>query len=400
MKNEIMLGIAERYGTPVYIYDLQNIREQIKKLKESIGIYPKTKFLYAVKANYNIHLVKEIINQGFGIDAVSPEEVQLGINCGVDPKKIMFTGNNITDSEMIQVHEMGVLLNIDSLSRLEKFGKKYPGSDVCVRFNPNIGGGNHKHNITGGSDTKFGISYLHMNEVLKIVNKYNLRLKGIHEHIGSGWLELDTPLIALNIILEIASKIPGLDFVNIGGGFGIPYHPNQKELDIKNLGKKINEKLIEFYKNYGIKLELRLEPGRYIVCKAGYLLTKVNTIKKNPEGKIFVGTDTGMNQMIRVALYDAYHSIVNLSNKTDKIGYYNICGNVCESSDFFAKDRKMSEIREGDILSIENTGAYGFAMSSNYQFRPLPAEVIVDGNKIILSRRRETFDDLLNRYKN
>lgn len=396
MNNEILLGIIKEHKTPTYIYDLNKVKEQINKLKKYIT-YPKTEFLYAIKANYNPHITKEIIKQGFGIDAVSPEEVKLGIHHGADIKDILFTGNNMTDEEMDEVHELGVLLNIGSLSRLEKFGKKYPNSDVCVRFNPNVGGGLHKYDITGGPDSKFGISYLQLNEVLEIIKKYNLRLIGIHQHIGSGWLKLDSPLKALDVIIDIASKIQDLEFIDLGGGFGVPYSPNQSELDIEELGKKINEKFVNFCKSYGKELKLRIEPGRYIVCQAGHLLVEVNTLKQIPEGKIFVGTNSGMNHMIRVPLYDAYHEIKNISNPNGELKKYDICGNICESSDFFAKDREISEIREGDIISIENTGAYGFAQACNYQFRPLPTEVIVD-NEIILSRKRETFKDLLDRY--
>ncbi|MBU2634337.1 MAG: diaminopimelate decarboxylase [Nanoarchaeota archaeon] len=398
MINETLLKLAKEYNTPLYVYDLKKVKEQINKLKKFIGIYPNIEFLYAIKANYNPHLTKEIVKQGFGIDAVSLEEVKLGILAGAKPQKIIFTGNNMTDIEMTEVHKLGVLLNIGSLSRLEKFGKKYPGSDVCVRFNPNIGYANHKYNITGGPNSKFGISYLQLDEVLKIIDEYNLNLIGIHEHIGSGWLKINAPLKALEIILEIASKLPSLKFIDLGGGFGIPYHPDENELDISKLGQKINERFTTFCKEYKRELKLILEPGRYIVCQAGHLLIEVNTIKKSPEGKIFVGTNSGMNHMIRVPLYNAHHEIINLSNSNGVIINYNICGNICESSDFFAHDRPISEIKEGDIISIKNTGAYGFVQACNYQFRPLPAEVVIDDDKIILSRKRETFEDLLKRY--
>jgi diaminopimelate decarboxylase len=397
MKNEILLKITKEYGTPIYVYDINKVKEQVEKLKKSV-IYSKTEFLYAIKANYNPFITREIINQGFGIDAVSLEEVKMGLVCGANPKNILYTESNMTDEEMEKTHNLGVLINIGSLSRLEKFGKKYSGSKVCVRFNPNIGDSNHKYNLTGGLNSKFGISYLQLNEVLNLIEKYNLKLIGIHHHIGSGWLNLKSPLKALDVILEIASKIKNLEFINLGGGFGIPYKPDQTELDIEELGKKISDKFDEFCKNYGKELILKIEPGRYIVCQAGHLLTEVNTIKKSPEGRMFAGTNSGMNHMIRVPLYDAHHEIKNISNPNGKLEKYDVCGNICESSDFFAKERDISEIREGDILSIENTGAYGFAMACNYQFRPLPSEIIVNGNKIILSRKRETFEELFNKY--
>ena len=399
MNKRDLLQIAKEHRTPTYVYDLEKLEKQINKLKKAFT-YPRTKFLYAVKANFNLHLVENIVKNGFGIDAVSPEEAELGIRCGAEHSSIIFTGNNMGDEDMKRAHELKVLLNIDSLSRLKKFGSSYPNSDVCVRFNPDVGAGNHHYNITGGEESKFGISYLQLQDVLKIINIHNLRLVGIHHHIGSGWLNMSSPLSALEIILELASKIQGLDFIDLGGGFGIPYKPDEEELDINRLGNKVSEMFSTFCEKYGKELELRLEPGRYVVAQAGHLLVRVTTIKENPQGKIFVGVDSGMNHMIRVPLYDAYHEIINLSNPNGEQKNYNVCGNVCESSDFFAKDRQLPFVREGDILSIEDTGAYGFAMSSNYQLRARPAEVIIyEDGTTFLSRKRETLKDILSKYE-
>lgn len=398
MDNETLLAIAQEYGTPTYVYDMDKIREQSNKLKGCFT-YPNTKFLYALKANYNPHIVREIIRQNFGIDAVSPEEVVLGLKLGANQNSVIFTGNNMSNEDMTAVHNSGVLLNIDSLSRLEKFGQAYPSSDVCVRFNPDVGDGIHEHDITGGPNSKFGVPYQQIKEVLDIVEKYNLRLRGIHQHIGSGWLNLESPLKALGIILEIASQIKGLDFIDLGGGFGIPYKPEEKELDIAVLAKKINERFTEFSQQYGNEVGLIIEPGRYIVAQAGHLLAEVTALKETFYGKRIVGINSGMNHMIRTALYGAYHKIINLSNPAGDLLSYDVCGNVCESSDFFARDRRLPFVREGDILSIEDTGAYGFAMSSDYQLRAKPAEVIVDGDRIFLSRRRGSINDFLPKYQ-
>src|SRR3990167_248553 len=351
MNNRTLLQIAKEHMTPAYVYDLEKVREQITKLKNAFT-YSRTRFLYAIKANFNPHLVKEIVKNGFGIDAVSPEEVECGILCGAECSSIMFTGNNMSNEDMKEVHRYGALLNINSLSRLEKFGTFYPGSDVCIRFNPDIGAGNHKHNITGGEESKFGSPHSQLQDVLDIVNKYNLNLVGIHHHIGSGWLDIESPLNALEIILQLAHEIQGLEFIDLGGGLGIPYKPNEKELNIKILGNRISERFSGFCeKDYGKELELRLEPGRYVVAQAGHLLVEVTTLKENPQGRIFVGVNSGMNHMIRVPFYDAYHRIINLSNLNGKQKTYYVCGNVCESSDFFAKDRQIPEIREGDRKS-------------------------------------------------
>ena len=210
MSNEFFIGsddvldIVREYGTPLYLYDLAIIRERIRELQEDIGQYEKTEFLYAIKANYNPHIVKHIIALGLGIDAVSLQEVWIGLACGASVEQLLFTGNNMTDEEMHAVHELGVLLNIGSLSRLEKYGKAYPRSRVCVRFNPNIGIASHETNITGGPDSKFGISFQEVDRVIAIAKKYDLQVVGVHQHIGSGWLRIREPLLALDVILDIA----------------------------------------------------------------------------------------------------------------------------------------------------------------------------------------------------
>lgn len=385
--------LVEQFGTPLYAYDLGVIHARIDELFATVGAYKNTQFLYAIKANFNPHIVQEIVNRGCGIDAVSIDEVKLGLLCSATPKNILFTENNITDEEMHESMRLGVLLNIGSLSRLEKFGRAYPGSRVCVRLNPNIGAGSHATNITGGPDSKFGISTLQIEDVLHIAKQYNLKIVGIHEHIGSGWLEITEPLIALETTLDLAQKFPDLEFVDIGGGFGVPYRRAQERLNLAELGEKIKTRFENFCSDYGREIQLRFEPGRYIVAESGHLLTRVNTLKESPEGKIFVGTDTGMNHLVRVAMHDAYHPIINVSNLEGQTKVYDIVGNICECADFFARNREMNEIREGDILDIQIAGAYGMAMASHYQFRDLPIEVLVNGENVRVFRRRETFEE-------
>ncbi len=393
-----ILDLAKQYGTPTYVYDFSIIEERVQELKKEIGIYPNTEFLYAIKANYNPHLVKEIISLGLGIDAVSLEEVKIGLACGAKKESIMFTGNNMTDQEMNEVHNLGVLLNIGSLSRLEKYGTTYPGSKVCLRFNPNIGAASHDTNITGGPNSKFGISFNDVRKSIALAKKYNLNIIGVHQHIGSGWLSTREPLLALDVILEIAEQIPNLEFVDVGGGFGVPYVDGEKRLDIKKLGQEINKKFTKFCTQYGGNLKLRFEPGRYVVAESGVLLTTVNTLKKSISKKTIVGTDTGMNHLVRVAMYGSYHPIRNISHPNGFKRKYDITGNICECADFFARDRELPEIIDGDVLSIDIAGAYGFCMASNYQFRPLPSEILVKDNKIIVIRKRQTFEDILGQY--
>lgn len=388
-----LLKIAQEFGTPLYVYDGQLIHARIDELLSTVGSYTPSKFFYAIKANYNPQIVREIIRRGFGIDAVSIDEVRLALYCGATPGNISFTENNMTDAEMDETVRLGVLINIGSLSRLEKFGQKYPGSNVCIRFNPNVGAASHSTNITGGPGSKFGIDSSQVEEVLALAQKYNLRIIGVHEHIGSGWLTIDEPLLALETILGIATHFPDLQFVDVGGGFGVPYRPQQERLDLVTLGAKIQERFEKFVAKYGRRLELRFEPGRYVVAESGHLLTQVNTVKVSDSGRIFAGTDTGMNHLVRVAMYDSYHPIVNLSNPEGEKKVYDIVGNICESADFFAKDREMNEIREGDFLDIAVAGAYGMSMASHYQFRDVPMEVLVDGEEVRIIRRRESFEE-------
>ena len=392
--NYAIEDLMNEHGSPLYVYDLEVVRDRVRELKEDIGQYTNTEFLYAIKANYNPFLVKEIISMGMGIDAVSIEEVEMGITCGADPASIMFTGNNMTDAEMRRAYELGVLLNIGSLSRLRKFGQAFPESRVSVRFNPNIGIASHDTNITGGPDSKFGISFRDVQQVKDIADEFNLNIVGVHQHIGSGWLRLREPILALDVILEIASQFENLEFVDVGGGFGVPYKPQEGRLDMKTLGTQIQKRIEAFNTSYGSSITLRFEPGRYVIAEAGTLLTRVNTIKESISRKHIVGTDTGMHHLVRVAMYGSYHPITNISNPDGMFKEYDVTGNICECADFFARDRMLHEVHEGDVLAIGVAGAYGMAMATNYQFRGLPAEVLVNGDTIQVIRKRQSFDDV------
>jgi diaminopimelate decarboxylase len=397
--------IAKEFGTPVYVYDEKKIREQAGLLYSSLPYSPKC-LLYAMKANSNPHILEILMTTEIGggiggIDAVSPGEIDCALKVGFGPEQIVFTGNNISEKELDEAIKKGVVINIDSLSLLEKIGKKYPGSEIFVRINiPHIGAGHHSHCITSSPESKFGIWHTETRRIKRIAKKYGLKIVGLHQHIGSQILEVKIFLRAVEALLRVAKKFPNLKFLDFGGGLGVPYKPGEKPLDVERLGKEISKRLRNFCRSYGEKLMI-LEPGRYLVAEAGYLLTRVNTIKKNPDGRIFAGVDTGFNHLIRPAMYGSYHEIVNISNphgynphsKKEKV---DIVGNLCESGDRFAVQREINHVIEGDLLVIENAGAYGYSMASNYNSRPKPAEVLVEPDgKIRLIRRRETLKDLL-----
>jgi diaminopimelate decarboxylase len=398
-----ILGLTQKFPTPFYLYDEQTLYDKINELKKYIGKYSESEFLYAVKANHNPHIVEIMVKNGLGIDAVSINEVKVGLLAGCPKEKIMYTENNMSDQEMDEAAELGILINFNSLNRLATFGKKYPGSKVCLRFNPDVGAASHATNITGGPKSKFGIPYQQIEEAKSIAQKYDLKIVGVHQHIGSGWIKLDEPILALNVILKIAKQFKNLEFVDFGGGFGVAYKPTQKPLDLQKLGEYFDQEMkkfnLEYYGNSEQKIKLRFEPGRYPIAESGSLICQITSLKTSPESKIFAGTNTGMNHLVRPAMYGSYHPILNLSNPEGKITAYDIVGNICESADFFAKDRLMPEIRIGDFLEIKIGGAYGSAMSNLYHLRSIPAEILIQTDGSIKQiRKAQTFEEIIEVY--
>lgn len=397
MQNEEFLSLAKKYGTPLYVYDGDLI---IKRYKEMLSFFPwpKVKIYYAMKANYNLAILKTLEHEGACIDAVSPGDVLLAKKAGFSSDRILFTANKITDEEMHSMKKQGVLFNIGSLSRLEKFGQVYPGSEVCIRFNPDVVSGEHKNVRTGGENTKFGILLRKFYSVKKITQKYNLKIVGIHEHTGSGIPETVHMMEGIKNILEICTpeNFPDLRFIDFGGGFQVPYREEEKRKDYKKFGKRVVRMFKQTSDKFSNKLEIAFEPGKYLVGEAGFLLIQATTLKEN-DGKIIVGTNSGFPQLIRPMFYQAYHQILNVSNTKDKEkGIYDIVGNICESGDTFGTKRKLPKISEGDILAIKNAGAYCYSMGGIYNLRPMPSEVLVLNGKDKLVRRGLTTEEMIN----
>ena len=390
--------LVRKYGSPLYVYNGDLIRQRYREVVSSIK-YPKTRMLYACKANTNPEIMKILLEEGCGIDAVSYGEVLLALNTGFKPENILFTGNNIDDEEMKKVISKKIMVNIDSISQLERYGQLIPGSKISVRINPDVGAGHHNHVVTGGPDSKFGIYYNRAEEIKKIVIKYNLKVTGLHMHVGSRFLDSKPFLKAMETLLEIAEQFKELDFIDFGGGLGVPYSPDENSIDLKDFGEQVSNLFSNWCNRYGREIEMVFENGRYYVAEAGHLLVRVNTIKSTPKFK-FAGVDSGFNHLIRPTMYGSYHKIVNLSNTEGEKEKIVVAGNLCESGDVFTRNeqesvpRELPKIREGDILSIENAGAYGFSMSSNYNLRLKPAEVLITGKNIRLIRRRETYEDI------
>ncbi len=405
--NQLFIGkvsateLAKNYGTPLYAYDESIIRQRCSDLLGTIT-YKPVKGYYACKANSNPTIMGIIKDEGFGIDAVSPGEILLALQCGFMPDDIIFTGNNLTDDEMRFGIAQGIMQNIDSLSQLERYGKMKPGASVWVRINTEVGAGHHSHTITGGPDSKFGIYHTEAAKIREITAKHKLKIVGLHQHIGSGILEPEEFMKAMDALLPIAREFKDLESIDFGGGIGIPYMPDQPAIDLPTLGKKISEKFGQFCNEYGRQLTLAIEPGRFLVAESGILLCRVNTIKETP-AHTFAGVDSGFNHLIRPAMYGSYHEIVKVDAvKGGAEIKYLIAGNICESGDLFTLgdngskvDRPMPELKEGDLLGILNAGAYGFSMASTYNMRPRPAEVLVNHSTHNIIRPAETYEDLM-----
>jgi diaminopimelate decarboxylase len=397
--------IAEKYGTPLYVVDEERIRENYNRLFNAFTkYYKKFKILYACKANTNLAVMRILEEEGSSIDAVSPGEVYTSLKAGFSPNRILFTGNNVRDDELKFVDEKNVLINVDSISQLERLSKIVNPENykISFRVNPMVGAGHHKHCITGGVMSKFGIKEEEAPEVYKKAINLGFKPIGIHSHIGSGILDPGPFKLAANATLDIAGNIASevdinFEFLDFGGGLGIPYTPEENILEINNFAKEITDIFKTKTKEYGLgNPYLYIEPGRYLVGDAGVLLTRVNTIKNSY--RKFIGVDAGFNTLLRPAMYDSYHHIV-VTNKVSekKSEKVDVAGNVCESGDLFARDRPLPKIKEGDLLAILNAGAYSFSMASQYNSRPRPAEILVNKGKSELIREGETFEDLFNK---
>lgn len=393
LSNEQLISIAKEFGTPVYVYHAERMQQQLSVLQQAFAGC-NAKFFYACKALTNINILKLIKQYGANLDCVSIYEVQLGLKAGFAPQQILFTPNCVDFDEIEQGKALGVNINIDNISILEQFGNKYGGSyPVCIRLNPHImAGGNFKIS-TGHVDSKFGISVHQVRHIERIVKTTRMHVHGIHIHSGSEIKDVNVFLEGLEVMLETANHFPDLKFIDLGSGFKVPYQKDDVQTDVQGLGKKLAERFAAYEKETGKQLEIWFEPGKFIVSEAGYFVVKANVIKQTT-ATVFVGVNSGFNHLIRPMFYESYHRIENISNPGGPERIYTVVGNICET-DTFAWDRKINEVREGDYLVFYNAGAYGFEMSSNFNSRLKPAEVLVKDGKAHLIRQRDVFEDLL-----
>jgi diaminopimelate decarboxylase len=392
MNHELALSLAEDFGTPLYVYDGDVIERQYNRLVSAFDV-SDLQINYACKANTNINILKLLKHLGSRLDVVSHQELQLGLKAGFKPEDILYTPNCVGFEEIEAAVKLGARINIDNIEMLEAFGHHYPGHPVCIRINPHIMAGGNSNISVGHIDSKFGICIHQMPHVHRVVDALGIRVNGIHMHTGSDILDVGVFLQAADILFNIASNFKELEFLDFGSGFKVPYKPGDIETDIEEFGQKMSERFNDFREEYGRPLALVFEPGKFLVSQSGVFLVHVNVVKQTTS-TIFAGVDSGFNHLLRPMLYNAHHEIENISNPEGKPRVYTVVGYICET-DTFGANRKLNEVRPGDILMFHNAGAYCFSMASNYNSRYRPAEVLLWRGQPHLIRKREVLDDLL-----
>ncbi len=393
MENTVLTSIANQFGSPIYVYDAEKMEHQFERLTQAFQNVPQLRINYAVKALSNVNILSFMHSLGAGLDTVSIQEVKLGLYAGVPAKMIIFTPNGVSLEEIEEAAALGVQINIDNLSLLEQFGSKHPDVPVCIRINPHVMAGGNANISVGHIDSKFGISIHQLPHIVRIVENTGMRINGIHMHTGSDILDIDVFLHAAEILFTTAKSFYDLEFLDFGSGFKVPYHPNDVETNIEELGQKLGERFQSFCKDYGKEITLAFEPGKFLVSEAGYFLTQVNVVKQTTS-TVFAQVNSGFNHLIRPMLYGSQHHIENISNPNGRERFYSVVGYICET-DTFANNRRINEISEGDLLCFHNAGAYCFSMASNYNSRYRPAEIFWHQGDAKLIRRAEEFDDLL-----
>ena len=393
MKNSDLIDIAQEFGNPIYVYDSEKIKFQYERLTSAFKDIGNLRINYATKALSNLSVLKYMKLLGAGLDTVSIQEVRLGLAAGFEPQAIIYTPNGVSLKEIEAVAQMGVQINIDNLSLLEQFGARHPNTPVCIRINPHVMAGGNSNISVGHIDSKFGISIHQIPHLLRIVENTAMNINGIHMHTGSDILDIDVFLHAAEILFDTAKHFKNLAFLDFGSGFKVPYHDNDIETNIEELGEKLSSRFISFCEEYGSDLQLIFEPGKFLVSQAGYFVTQVNVVKQTTS-TVFAQVDSGFNHLIRPMLYGSHHHIENISNPEGKERFYSVVGYICET-DTFGSNRKIAEIKEGDLLVFKNCGAYCFSMASNYNSRYRPAEILWHEGKAHLIRKTESFEDIL-----
>jgi diaminopimelate decarboxylase len=390
---EQLNAVANEYGTPLYVYHAEKIASQYQNLLSHFS-EKNTRFFYACKALTNIHILDVVKRAGCNVDCSSINEAKLALHVGFAPQNVLYTSNSVSFEEICEAVSLGINVNIDSLSNLEKFGAKFGNAyPIGVRVRPNIMAGGNLKISTGHDKSKFGIPVTQLSELKAIQAQYNINIATLHIHTGSEIKDVSVFIQSADVFDTLLDQFPTVNVLDFGGGFKVPYKPDEKGTDIALLGAEVNKAMERLSAKYGRNLTAWFEPGKYMVSECGYFIATVNVMKKSGEIE-FAGIDTGLNHLIRPMFYDAYHHIDNISNPNGAHKQYAVVGNICET-DTFAWDRTIPEIREGDFLVFFNAGAYGYEMASSYNARYKPAQVLFENGVAKLISRRDTFEDLL-----
>lgn len=391
--------LIKQYGSPLYVYNESILRLRCREMKNLVS-YDNFVPHYSIKANTNIHLLKIVREEGLHADVMSPGEIYLALESGFKPEELFFIPNNVVPSDMQYAIDRGITTSVDSLEQLKMYGELNPGGKVAIRFNPGVGAGHHEKVVTGGKKTKFGVNPEDIPEVKRLLETYNLSLIGINQHIGSLFMDPAPYIESLSSILNIAKQFDDLTFIDLGGGFGIPYQKQdgQARLDIKALGAALDPVLHDFAKTYGKPIQFQIEPGRYIPCESCLLLGQVTATKTNA-GHDYIGCDIGFNILQRPIMYDAHHDIEIYSQeeKEKALAPFTVVGNICESGDILAKDRLLPKsTSRGDLIAMMDAGAYGYSMASCYNQRFRPAEILIqEDGSVRQIRKADQFEDLI-----
>ncbi len=394
--------LIEKYGTPLYVYNEDILLKRAREMKNLVD-YKNFKVNYSAKANTTIGILQILRNEGLNVDAMSPGEIYIEMKAGFTPEEIFYISNNATVKELSYALERGIITSLDSLSQLETVGKLYKdkkvenfNGEVAIRINTGVGAGHHEKVVTGGKKTKFGINTEYLGDVKEICEKYGLTIVGINQHIGSLFMEPESYIEGAKNLINLAKEFKNLRFVDLGGGFGIPYNRMQGEkcLDVKALGEALTVYIDDFVKELGKEIIFKVEPGRYVVAESAMLLGEVTSVKEN-SGTKYVGCDIGFNVLQRPLVYDSYHEI-EIHGIGGDLEEVTVVGNICESGDILGKGRILPKASVGDVVCVNDAGAYGFTMASNYNNRLCPAEVLIRTNgEVVVLREREELDCLL-----
>ena len=396
--------LAEVHGTPLFVTDENRIRDNYRRFHSAFSSrWSRFKLHYAIKANSNLAIMSILRQEGAGADCSSVTELQLASMAKFPIEDILYTGVYNRDDELEFAAHMGVPINLDDVSLLDKLAKHGMPESICFRINPGFGKAEFDKVLCAGPESKFGIPEKDAPKAYAKARRLGARRFGIHMMPGSSVMDLKYFGRVTDKLFEIAqlvSERTGIEFefVNIGGGFGVPHRPGERPLDIEKVAGIVTDRFRERFEGSSSPPQLLAEPGRYLVSDSTVLLTRVHAIKRT--SKTFVGVDAGMNTLLRPVLYGAYHHILVAnrmgSRPSQKV---NIVGPICENGDMLAKDRAMPRVEEGDLLAVLNAGAYGYSMSSNYNSRPRAAEVLVRNGQEFLIRERENITDILDRQR-